>query len=123
MRGALSPFVTSCDRRAGRCRTPLRAARWRVDSKKSRPPGGQPRRKPMPRIQRSLLAAAFTLAALVGAAAPSEAQNWPQRPVRFLVTLGAGSGIDIGTRLLADRLTKRWNQPVVVENRPGGDAL
>jgi tripartite-type tricarboxylate transporter receptor subunit TctC len=43
--------------------------------------------------------------------------------VKFLVTLGPGSGIDIGTRLLADHLTKRWGQPVVVENRPGGDGL
>ena len=77
----------------------------------------------MLRTQRSLFAIAFALATLVGAAAPSAAQNWPQRPVRFLVTLGPGSGIDIGTRLLADRLTKRWGQPVVVENRPGGDAL
>lgn len=51
------------------------------------------------------------------------AQSWPQRPVRFIVTLGAGSGTDIGMRLLADRLTKRWNQPVVVENRPGGDGI
>ena len=73
--------------------------------------------------QRSLFAVAIALATLVGAATPSAAQNWPQRPVRFLVTLGPGSGIDIGTRLLADRLTKRWGQPVVVENRPGGDAL
>jgi tripartite-type tricarboxylate transporter receptor subunit TctC len=40
-----------------------------------------------------------------------------------LVTLGSGSGTDIGTRLLADRLTQRWGQPVVVENRPGGDGL
>jgi tripartite-type tricarboxylate transporter receptor subunit TctC len=39
------------------------------------------------------------------------------------VTLGPGSGVDIGTRLLADRLSKRWGQPVVVENRPGGDGL
>ena len=45
-----------------------------------------------------------------------------QRPVKFIVPLGPGSGIDIGTRLLADRLTKRWGQPIVVENRPGGDA-
>ena len=43
--------------------------------------------------------------------------------MKFLVTLGPGSGIDIGTRLLADRLSKRWGQPVVVENRPGGDGL
>ncbi len=34
-----------------------------------------------------------------------------------------GSGVDIGTRLLAERLSRRWGQPVVVENRPGGDGL
>jgi len=50
-------------------------------------------------------------------------QSWPERPVRFIVTLGPGSGVDIGTRLLADRLSRRWGQPVVVENRPGGDGL
>jgi tripartite-type tricarboxylate transporter receptor subunit TctC len=51
------------------------------------------------------------------------AQTWPQRPVKFIVTLGPGSGVDFGTRLLGDRLSKRWGQPVVVENRPGGDAV
>src|SRR3954453_1317318 len=56
-------------------------------------------------------------------AAPSQAQTWPQRPVRFIVSLGPGSGADIGARLLADRLTSMWGQPVVVENRPGGDAV
>ena len=35
----------------------------------------------------------------------------------------SGSGTDIGTRLLADGLSKRWGQAVVVENRPGGDGL
>jgi tripartite-type tricarboxylate transporter receptor subunit TctC len=69
------------------------------------------------------LAAALALAACAVAATPSAAQSWPQRPVRFLVTLGPGSGVDIGTRLVADRLTKKWGQPVVVENRPGGDGL
>jgi len=63
------------------------------------------------------------LAAFVLAAKPSTAQPWPQRPVKFIVTLGPGSGVDIGTRLIADRLTKRWGQPVIVENRPGGDGL
>jgi len=56
-------------------------------------------------------------------AAPASAQTWPQRPVKFIVSLGPGSGADIGARLLADRLPSRWNQPVVVENRPGGDAV
>jgi tripartite-type tricarboxylate transporter receptor subunit TctC len=72
-------------------------------------------------------AVAFALA-LVSAApallpASSAAQTWPQRPVRFLVTLGPGAGVDIGTRLFADRLSARWGQPVVVENRPGGDGI
>ena len=39
------------------------------------------------------------------------------------MTLGPGSGVDFGARLLADRLSKRWGQPVVIENRPGGDAV
>jgi tripartite-type tricarboxylate transporter receptor subunit TctC len=51
------------------------------------------------------------------------AADWPTRPVRLILTLGAGSGTDIGARLLADRLTQRWGQPVIVENRPGGDGL
>jgi tripartite-type tricarboxylate transporter receptor subunit TctC len=50
-------------------------------------------------------------------------QSWPQRTVKLIVTLGAGSGVDIGARLLADRLSRRWGQPVVVENRPGGDGI
>jgi tripartite-type tricarboxylate transporter receptor subunit TctC len=57
------------------------------------------------------------------AQAPSAAQAWPQRPVRFIVPLGPGSGADIAARLLADRLPARWGKPVVVENRPGADGL
>src|SRR6266436_2919803 len=45
-----------------------------------------------------ILAAAL---AFVVSATPSPAQTWPQRPVKLLVTLGPGSGVDIGTRLLA----------------------
>ncbi len=56
-------------------------------------------------------------------AQPATAQGWPNRPVRFIVTLGAGSGVDIGARLFADKLSQRWGQPIVVENRPGGDGI
>ncbi len=66
---------------------------------------------------------ATLLAASVLGFASAAAQSWPQRPVRVLLTLGGGSGTDIGMRLLADRLPKLWNQPVVIENRPGGDGL
>jgi tripartite-type tricarboxylate transporter receptor subunit TctC len=53
----------------------------------------------------------------------AQAASWPQRTVRFILPLGAGSGADIGARLLADRLSRRWGQPVVVENRPGADSV
>jgi tripartite-type tricarboxylate transporter receptor subunit TctC len=53
----------------------------------------------------------------------SVAQNWPQRPVKFILPLGPGAGADIGARLFADQLSRRWGQPVVVENRPGGDGI
>jgi tripartite-type tricarboxylate transporter receptor subunit TctC len=51
------------------------------------------------------------------------AQSWPQKPVKFILSLGPGSGADLGARLYADRLTKMWGQPAVVENRPGGDGV
>jgi tripartite-type tricarboxylate transporter receptor subunit TctC len=76
----------------------------------------------MRKVQRSLLALAL-LAPFLLVAPPAAAQSWPQRTVKFLLPLGPGSGVDIGSRLLADRLAARWGQPVVVENRPGGDAV
>ncbi|TMJ81656.1 MAG: tripartite tricarboxylate transporter substrate binding protein, partial [Alphaproteobacteria bacterium] len=72
------------------------------------------------------LTCTFMLAALLlplVAAAPLAAQSWPTRPVKFILTLGPGSGADIGARLLADRLTRKWDQPIVIENRPGGDGI
>jgi tripartite-type tricarboxylate transporter receptor subunit TctC len=53
----------------------------------------------------------------------AHAQSWPQRPVKFVLPLGPGSGTDIGARLISDRLAARWAQPVVIENRPGGDGM
>jgi tripartite-type tricarboxylate transporter receptor subunit TctC len=63
------------------------------------------------------------IAVLAAAAMAPAEENWPSRPVRFILTLGAGSGSDIAARLFADRLSQRWGQPVIVENRPGGDAI
>jgi tripartite-type tricarboxylate transporter receptor subunit TctC len=66
------------------------------------------------------LLAALMLMPIVRANA---AETWPNRPVRIIVTLGPGSGVDIGARLFADKLSALWGQPVVVENRPGGDGM
>ena len=69
--------------------------------------------------------AAFILTALVlsGAYSPVQAQDWPTRAVKFVLPIGAGSGADIGARVIAEKLSARWGQPVVVENRPGGDGF
>jgi tripartite-type tricarboxylate transporter receptor subunit TctC len=68
-------------------------------------------------------ASAQTASAPTASAQASSVQAWPQRSVRFIVPLGPGSGADIGARLFAERLSARWGKAVVVENRPGGDAI
>ena len=43
--------------------------------------------------------------------------------MRFIVGLGPGSAQDIAARLFGDQLSKRWGQPVVIENKPGADGI
>jgi tripartite-type tricarboxylate transporter receptor subunit TctC len=66
-----------------------------------------------------LAAVAVLLVGLVGVT-PSRAQDYPARPIRALTTTSAGGISDIFMRALGDELLKRWGQPIVVENRPGG---
>src|SRR3981189_3001329 len=79
----------------------------------------------MPMHARRICAAAVFLAALALAGAPSRAPApaWPQRAVKFIIPFGPGAGADIGARLFAERLSRRWGQTVVVENRPGADGI
>jgi hypothetical protein len=48
---------------------------------------------------------------------------WPQRTVRIILPLPAGTATDTAARLFAQGLSARWGQPVIVENRPGGDGI
>jgi tripartite-type tricarboxylate transporter receptor subunit TctC len=57
------------------------------------------------------------------AQAQTAPQAWPQKTVRFIVPLPPGSGMDLSARLVAERLTERWGQAVVVENRQGADGI
>jgi len=54
---------------------------------------------------------------------PAQAQNWPTKPVRFVVPYSAGGAVDILGRQLAGTLTLQWGQPVIVENRPGSATI
>lgn len=67
--------------------------------------------------RRVLLGAALALPALRGAAAQGD---WPARPVRLLVPFPPGQAADLFGRLMAEELSKRWPQRMVVENRAGG---
>jgi tripartite-type tricarboxylate transporter receptor subunit TctC len=63
--------------------------------------------------------AAFALAPL----APAAAQDFPSRPVRFIVPYAAGGSGDLLARLLGNKLASLWGQQVVVDNRAGGGGL
>lgn len=57
------------------------------------------------------------------AAAEVSAQGYPTRPVALVVPFGAGSGTDVMARTLAEELSKKLGQPIVIENRPGGGGI
>ena len=59
------------------------------------------------------------LAALLPGLARAQADGWPVRPVRLITPYGAGNVADHVARLLAEHLSTRWNQRVVVDNVPG----
>src|SRR5919197_1243722 len=48
-----------------------------------------------------------------------QAEDYPNRTVKIVVSAPAGGGLDVAARIIAERLRQKWGQPVVVENRPG----
>ena len=54
---------------------------------------------------------------------PSHAQSYPRKPVRWIVPTPPGGGADTLSRALAQKLTERWGQTVVIENRGGGGGI
>jgi tripartite-type tricarboxylate transporter receptor subunit TctC len=67
-----------------------------------------------------------TIACLYGIApvlAHGQAQGFPSRPVTLVVPFSPGGGTDTGTRNIAQKLTQKWGQPVIVENKPGAAGM
>jgi tripartite-type tricarboxylate transporter receptor subunit TctC len=59
----------------------------------------------------------------VGSSGPAWSQSYPAKPVRFVIPYGAGGAADIVARLLGPRLSERFGQQVIIDNRPGAGAI
>src|SRR5499433_866692 len=71
------------------------------------------------RFARMVLALVAAVALLAPAAAQDPAADYPTKPVKIIVTVPAGGGVDTATRLFAEELHQRLGQPFVIENRGG----
>lgn len=65
----------------------------------------------------------FVVVALLFVACAAWAQDFPSRTIRLVVPIGPGGGTDILARHLAQKLSERFKQSVIVENRPGAGSL
>lgn len=74
-----------------------------------------------PDRRRALALLGATAASLALPAAAQDAARFPERPIRFVIPTPPGGAMDATARLIADKLTAAWKQPVVVDNRPGGN--
>ena len=72
---------------------------------------------------RSVATVALLLGGIIGWSSAVVAADWPRRTVHIIAPVPAGSGTDFSARLFAERLSQRWGQPVIVENRPGADGV
>lgn len=64
------------------------------------------------------LATSFILF-FAAAAAVASAQPYPNRPVKLLVGFPAGGGLDVLARIVGQRVSEQWGQPIIIDNRPG----
>ena len=71
---------------------------------------------------RRAIGASLLAGVLAAVSHPAPASSWPDRGVRIIAP-AAGSPADIAARLIGEVLSKRWKQPVVVDNRPGADNI
>lgn len=76
-----------------------------------------------PEFSRRIGIGSLLLVAVSALFTQAAAQDWPVRPVRWILTQPSGASVDIAARLLAERLSRAWGRQVVVDNRPGGQSV
>src|ERR1700709_2433423 len=70
-------------------------------------------------VGRTAIGLALCLAASNGFESPARADGYPDRTVKIIVPFPAGGTADAVPRLVAERLSRKWGQPVVIDNRTG----
>lgn len=74
-------------------------------------------------VKRRLALAAMAISLAPLAAFGQSGDDWPNRAITLVVASGAGSGVDIAAREMAQKLSLSLKQPVVVDNKPGGSGM
>ena len=75
----------------------------------------------MSKIHRRLFLIAASALLTLPAAAFAQAQDYPNKPIHFIVPYPPGGGTDIMARAIGQKLTEAWGQSVIVENKPGAN--
>src|SRR4051812_955701 len=70
-------------------------------------------------LRRQFMKTAVVTIVVIAASQLAFGQNWPTKPIRAIQPFGAGSALDVVTRLVMDQLSIQLGQPIVVENRAG----
>ena len=70
-------------------------------------------------LRRSVVILSLGVIASIGATAAVSAANFPDRPIRVIVSVPAGGGVDTITRIVTDRMRPALGQPLIVENKAG----
>lgn len=73
----------------------------------------------MENIIRHLALSAYLVALALAAEGAAHAQSYPERPVRFIFGLSAGSSSDTALRIIGQKLFEQWQQPAIIDNRTG----
>jgi tripartite-type tricarboxylate transporter receptor subunit TctC len=79
--------------------------------------------KPMSILRRMIVGLATVTALIAPALTAAQSADWPTRPIKLIVAYPPGGGTNAVARVLADQLTKSLGQPVIVDNRPGGNGI